>query len=279
VTIRRLTRKDRAAVERLCARAGSEDFVPLYFERIIEEKAGFGFEEGESLCGIIFSTLVLDGEAWLFGLRVDPDHRRVGIGRCLTEHALKEVPRSCRLVRLGVFTDNRASMRLAGSFGFAERAQYVFRESKKTPSTAAAAADLKRVGPERLEEILARLMSDRRLQEHNLLLPHFYEWFRLTEESLAELIRNGWVWSVGEQLAVVSTELDDSEVEIGYLSDPCDRVLPAILERFSPSLIEASLPADPTLEEILERHGFAVPRWGSAITIYERELDQPGSPG
>ena len=108
-------------------------------------------------------------------------------------------------------------------------------------------------------EVYDRLTADPRLQANNLLLPHFYEWFRLTRESLSTLINNGWVWSVGEQLAVVSTEQLDSEVEISYLSKSCEQVLPAILNRFSTSVIEASLPADPVLEELLAHYGFVVP--------------------
>ena len=70
--IQRLTRQDKAAVERLCTRAMSEDFIPLYFDSFTDEKTGFGFEEEGSLCGIVFASQALDGEAWLFGLHVDP---------------------------------------------------------------------------------------------------------------------------------------------------------------------------------------------------------------
>jgi len=269
--IRRLVPGDKVAVAQLCGRVSSDDFVPLYFDSIINQKVGFGLEENGVLVGIVFSSVTLDGEAWLFGLRVDPGHQRKGIGRCLTEQALKEIPRSCRLVRLGIFTDNRASMQLARSFGFSERAQYFFREFRGA-APRVSAVKLEHVGPERLEEILARLTSDRRLQANNLLLPHFYEWFRIARGSLSTLIENGWVWSAGGQLAVVSTEQVDSEVEIGYLSEPCNQVLPAILDRFSTDVIEASLPSGPALENTLQQFGFVVPSWGSRMTIYERLL-------
>jgi len=72
---------------------------------------------------------------------------------------------------------------------------------------------------------------------------------------------------------VVSTEQLDSEVEIGYLSNPCEQILPALLDRFvGQGPIEASLPADPALEETLRRLGSTVPLWGSEMTIYERLL-------
>jgi len=188
--IRWLVPGDKIAVARLCGRAVSEDFVPLYFDSFIDQKVGFGFEENGSLHGIIFASHALDGEAWLFGLRVDPDHRRKGIGRRLTQRALAEISPTCYLVRVGIFKGNHASTTLVKSFGFSPRASYFFREFKGAPPRVSA-VHLERVGPERLDEILARLMNDRRLQANNLLLPHFYEWFRLTQESLKKLLENG----------------------------------------------------------------------------------------
>lgn len=190
--IRRLTREDKAAVARLCGRAVSEDFIPLYFDSFIDQKVGFGFEENGVLVGIVFSSVALDGEAWLFGLRVDPDHQRKGIGRRLTQRALEEISPTCHLVRVGIFKGNHASTALVKAFGFSPRASYFFREFRGAPPRVSA-VHLERVGPERLDEILARSMNDRRLQANNLLLPHFYEWFRLMQESLSTLINNGWV--------------------------------------------------------------------------------------
>ena len=271
--IRRLTREDKAAVARLCDRAVSEDFIPLYFDSFIDQKVGFGFEENGVLVGIVFSSVALDGEAWLFGLRVDPDHQRKGIGRRLTQRALEEISPTCHLVRVGIFKGNHASTTLVKFFGFSPRAGYFFREFKGPPLPTASTARLKRARREALVEVYDRLTADPRLQANNLLLPHFYEWFRLTRESLSTLINNGWVWSVGEQLAVVSTEQLDSEVEISYLSKPCEQVLPAILDRFADrGPIEASLPAVPVLEETLRRLGFVIPGWGSEMTICERPL-------
>ncbi len=271
--IRRLTREDKAAVSQLCGRAVSEDFIPLYFDSFVDEKIGFGFEDGGVLAGIVFMSVALDGEAWLFGLRVDPDHRRKGIGRHLTEHALKEIPRSCRLVRLGIFTNNRASLHLARSFGFSARADYVFREYRGSPPPVPETC-LRRVGIENLDEVFGRLASDSRLQTNNMLLPHFYEWFRLTQESLKKLLENGWVWQAGDELAIVAcSETPNPEIEIDYLSGPCEQILPALLDRFADrGPIEASLPADPGIEEVLERYEFVVPSWGSGMTIYEQPL-------
>jgi len=76
-----------------------------------------------------------------------------------------------------------------------------------------------------------------------------------------------------ELAAATRSQARNPEVEIGYLSDPCELILPALLDRFAgQGPIEASLPADLALEQILERVGFAVPSWGSGMTIYERPL-------
>jgi len=273
--IRRLTREDKAAVSRLCARAVSEDFIPLYFDSFIDEKVGFGFEENGVLAGMVFTSVALDGEAWLFGLRVDPDHRQKGIGRCLTQRALEVASASCRVARLGIFTENHDSIQLARSFGFSARANYVFRELKRPPPPAPETC-LERVGREDLVEVHGRLTADPHLQANNLLLPRFYEWFRLTQESLGILLDDGSVWQADGELAIVArSETPDPEIEIGYLSNPCGLVLPALLDRFAgQGPIEASLPVDPALEQVLERFGFVVPSWGSGMTILERELSR-----
>jgi len=86
------------------------------------------------------------------------------------------------------------------------------------------------------------------------------------------------VWQADDELAIVArSEVPDPGVEIGYLSEPCEQVLPAILDRFAGlGPIEASLPADSALEETLRRLGFTVPSWGSQMTILERPLDLAG---
>ena len=77
-----------------------------------------------------------------------------------------------------------------------------------------------------------------------------------------------------DEFAVAArSEAPDLEVEISYLSELCEQVLPAILDKFADcGLIKASLPADPAGVQILERFRFVVPSWGSGMTIYERPL-------
>ena len=57
-----------------------------------------------------------------------------------------------------------------------------------------------------------------------------------------------------DEFAVAArSEAPDSEIEIGYLSELCEQVLP-------------------TPDGVLERYGFAIPSWGSGMTIHERPL-------
>lgn len=102
---------------------------------------------------------------------------------------------------------------------------------------------LEHVGPESLERDFARLVNDRHLRAN-------------------------------DELAVAArSEASDPEDKSSYLSDPCEQILQALLDRFADRVtIEASLPADHALKETLERYGFVVPSWGSGMTIYERDL-------
>lgn len=269
--IRRLAREDRSAVVELCGRVFREDFVPLYFDSFICEKIGLGFEEKGRLCGIVFASRTLDGEGWLFGLRVDPDSRRRGIGRALTLRAMEKLASSCRIVRIGIFPENAPSLALAASLGFSLRAQYAFYEWKGAPP-AAAPGNLEPVGAGDLDCVFAELSEDPLLRANDLLLPYRYEWFKLTKASLGSLLEKGVVWRFKEEHAIAgANEGPEPDVEITYLSGVS--ILPALFYHFAKKgPIEALLPADPALAQTLAAYGFTPPSWGTGMTILEREL-------
>ncbi len=82
--------------------------------------------------GIVHARLMNHGVAWLEGLRVSPATRRMGVGRSLTEKALKELKEmGYGTVRLLVESNNEASMGLAEGLGFVEEATWAFYHGKK----------------------------------------------------------------------------------------------------------------------------------------------------
>jgi|GEM_PF-3348394 len=271
--IRQLTGTDKCSVANLCNRAMPNDFVPLYFDNFIENGIGLAFEKKQKVVGIILISQRVPGEGWLFGLRVDPNHRQKGIGRALTVRGMKALSTSCHTVRVGIFPGNRASFHLVKSLGFSACAEYLFRVFEGEPSSFKKIAMEPATTSEK-DVILHALTSDERLRKNKLLIPRSFEWYTLSEKTLTDLIRNRCVWRIQEQLAIVSVS-DEPEpwVEIEYLSQPFDHILPALLQRFvSHGTLEAALPAKVGFEERLENYGFVIPTWGSRITILERSL-------
>jgi ribosomal protein S18 acetylase RimI-like enzyme len=99
--------------------------------------------------GILHARLMNHGRAWLEGLRVRPSHRRIGVGRAMTERAMELLRGSGRrTLRLLIESNNEASKALAVNQGFSEETRWAFYHGKEpapvdskgsrwvTPSTA-----------------------------------------------------------------------------------------------------------------------------------------------
>ncbi len=82
--------------------------------------------------GILHARLMNHGRAWLEGLRVRPNHRRMGVGRAMTESAMGLLRESEHgTIRLLVESNNEASMGLAVNQGFCEETRWAFYHGKK----------------------------------------------------------------------------------------------------------------------------------------------------
>jgi len=119
--IRAAQPRDKRAVRTLCARIWSDDYIPDRFDEWVRDRRGrfwVAVEDGR-IIGIAKLTLTVEHEAWLHGLRVDPRHRRKGVGTALLEHRLERARRlGGRVARLDTQEDNTAVRRMMRRFGF-----------------------------------------------------------------------------------------------------------------------------------------------------------------
>src|SRR5438094_121955 len=119
--IRAAQPRDKRAVRALCARIWSDDYIPDQFDDWVRDRRGrfwVAVDEGE-LIGIAKLTIVGDHEAWLHALRVDPRHRRRGVGTALLDHRLERARRlGARVARLDTQEDNTAVHRMMRRSGF-----------------------------------------------------------------------------------------------------------------------------------------------------------------
>jgi ribosomal protein S18 acetylase RimI-like enzyme len=131
VLVRPARPEDRAAVLAFCAHTWSDgDYIENVWDEWLGSPRGVLLVAvvGERPVGIVHVRMVSDDEAWMEGMRVDPDARRRGIGRVLSSRALAAAhERGATVARLMTAHDNRASQALAAAFGYqriAEVARY-----------------------------------------------------------------------------------------------------------------------------------------------------------
>jgi len=135
--------------------------------------------DGGHVIGIAKLTLTGSHEAWLHALRVDPRHRRKGVGTALLAHRLERARRlGVRVARLDTQEDNTAVRRMMRRFGF--RLREVDRYFERRARSVAAPRRASRTDL----QAVARLAAGALLQD-----PHFAR--ALAEADIARAVREG----------------------------------------------------------------------------------------
>ena len=123
LSFRRALPADKAAVEALCAKIWEgDDYVPRCFDDWAADTAGeltLCFA-GDRLAGLSKLSWQGPGEAWLEGLRKDPDVPVKGVGKALCQRYLQRLAETegLRSVRFSTYFQNHASIRLNEALGF-----------------------------------------------------------------------------------------------------------------------------------------------------------------
>jgi len=136
LTFRRAQPSDRDAVTALCAKIWEgDDYVPRCFDDWVADEAGeftLCFA-GAQLAGLSKLTWLAPGEAWLEGLRKDPDLPVKGVGSALCRRYLAALARQSglRSVRFSTYFANLASIKLNEAMGFTCIATASFKEMRK----------------------------------------------------------------------------------------------------------------------------------------------------
>lgn len=131
IVVRPARPEDREAVLAFCARIwDGHDYIAYVWDAWLADTRGallVAIEAGsERPVGLVHVRMVSDDEAWMEGIRVDPDARRRGIARQLSVAALVAArARGTRVARLMISRENAASQQLAAGFGYAKVAEVV----------------------------------------------------------------------------------------------------------------------------------------------------------
>lgn len=121
---RRALPSDKTSVATLCAKIwDGEDYIPRCFDEWVVDQQGeltLCFVE-DQLAGLSKLTWLGPGEAWLEGLRKDPELSVKGIGAALCRRYLRRLAHSdgLRYIRFSTYFQNHASIKINEALGFA----------------------------------------------------------------------------------------------------------------------------------------------------------------
>lgn len=124
--IRRATENDWPEISRISREAGYEDYINRVGKRYLDDGVVI-ICNSDVTCGFLKIELLPDGSSWLSGIRVDPQHRKIGVAASLTNSALLYSSMAgCSIVRMLIQYENTASINLARKGGFKERSHLYF---------------------------------------------------------------------------------------------------------------------------------------------------------
>ena len=124
--IRIAKENDWPEISRISREAGYEDYINRVGKRYLDDGLVI-ICNSDVTCGFLKIELLPDGSSWLSGIRVDPQHRKIGVAASLTNSALLYSSMAgCSIVRMLIQYENTASINLARKGGFKERSHLYF---------------------------------------------------------------------------------------------------------------------------------------------------------
>jgi len=273
--IRKARISDRASVKEMCDLINKDDYIPQYWDELLSDGDVFVAVENEKIIGINKVKITLDGDGWLSALRIHPDYRKRGIATALTLRSLQQIKGKAPRARMSISSENEPSLTLAKKLGFAEVASCYLLEWKGDKEIPQAEGKLEILKD--AEKVWSIISKDENMLRNNFLVPHLYEWYRLNEASLAELIEQDGVLAWKDQLALIHQVPEgwDFSFEIIYLTKDCEQIVKHLLGKCFNERgkgIEAFIPEDLKIKSTLERYGFVRMEWAPGLRIMEREI-------
>jgi ribosomal protein S18 acetylase RimI-like enzyme len=297
--VRAARAEDRDAVLAFCDRIGGEqDYIRWVWEDWLRETPEgrattlVGVLDGRPV-SIVHMRMLSEDEAWIEGIRVDPDVRRRGIARVLTSKAMVAArERGAAVVRLFVDASNVASQGLVARFGFTRVAEVVYYSAPALESEPREdiGAQFVTAGEVDFERIWAWL-------EQSNLTPfnggvEIADWAAraVTEPVLRTHLASGAVWQLQGQGAIQALAIatgtagadegegDDSTLEVHYLDGASEGIgrlalaMRHIAAKRGLAEVELWLPDLLILADAMAGAGYTRPEGDEVMYLYARQL-------
>jgi ribosomal protein S18 acetylase RimI-like enzyme len=293
IEVRLAREDDREAVLAFCARTWDDgDYIQFVWDDWLRDSSGALLVAtlGGRPVGLAHLRMLSAEEAWIEGVRVDPEARRQGVARHLVSRTLVTArERGASVARYLTSAENDASQQLFARFGFLRVAEIIHYTASalETAERDQGALPLTRAGSQDSERIWAWLERSNLAPLNGGLEIHEWAAQALTEARLREHLAAGRVWTLEEwgtiaALAIaesVAGEPDNPDdppiLAVWYIDGTADtlgRVGMALREMAAGQglpRIELWLPDLLILRDAMDGAGFAA---GSVMWVYARAL-------
>lgn len=275
--------EDEAAVAALSAHIWEgEDYVPRQFANWVADPHGqfTVVYEGQELVGFGKLTRLAEGEWWLEGLRVHPQHRGRGIARLLHNYAVEMADRiASGVLRFATNSRNEAVHKLAKETAFELVSTNILCDTEPS-SESAGKGSFSAVTSGELSELQRWLAASPLFKAWGQLFERRWKWFELMPRlsSLVAEERVYWWRGSGEDgrgLVMISHD-QNGTLGVNYI-DGDQTVLRPLAEALrQPGVfgdverLRLKPPADPVLRAALEAAGWEIETY--EMSVFERQL-------
>ncbi len=282
--IRPARTSDRGAMERICAHTFEwGDYIPEVWDDWLAEKEAIVFvgEMEGRVVALSKVTFHATGQAWLGGMRVDPEYRRRGIAGAFLEHSLScSRARGARVARLGTGDHNVAAQTVASRAGMERVGSYVLWTSESDPTCSPPLT----LSPEHAIQVQAFLLTSPVLAHCHGLYSSGWEWQELSAERVHDFLERSRVAARFapdgnlSALALLDAEPDRERAWICFVDGEPSAVtalaceVQGLASQAGVGKISSMLPDVAWLRKAFHAAGYGYGDWEGELWIFERRL-------
>ncbi len=288
LTIRPARPDDRPAVERICAHTWEwGDYIPEVWDHWLADAAGLllvGELAGQvvALSKISFQP---EGQIWLEGMRVDPEHRRRGIAQQFLNYSIAYA-RQCnaRVVRLSTSNHNEPVHKMVAHAGMERVGAYELWTADPLPEASPPAI----LPPDHAPQVQEFLARGPMLAQTHGLCSFSWAWQELSPACVARFLNAGQMAaqfaSDGSLAALAPIHLDSDdkmlwisfiEGQAGAVADLA-RAVRGHAARFGAERSGLMLPNLDWLRDAFAAAGYGPGDWQGELWVFELWLTQEG---
>ncbi len=270
IAVRAARAEDEDAILPFCQNTFSwGDYISEAWDYWLKDTHGqmcVGVANGKPI-GMIHVAFLRDSTAWMEGMRVHPEYRRLGIASAM-DAAGRAYARSrgCKLARLATGTDNLAAQKTLEGQGYKRIAQYGEWSAKPGRTKIATRAD---------ERDLPRVLADWQTVPEKIIADPYWRWQKLNDADMACLIQRGEILLAPHGFALLR-EMNEPDGLILHALVGSDDAMLALAQSARAEVnyrgyerVDAEILDDVRINRALERTGF---KRAHGMFIYEQAL-------